>query len=156
MPGLVEEKVAESKRNGIAQTATGPQAPIEARAYVREGARLHVEPGDSAVPALRLRIAFSRAVAWIWAWSKAHGAALLKCKPYTDRPASIRDQVQYTLAGGWVAGEREWWKEAPGYLYGFVVAIPVTILGNTTMWIIQRPLRVLAVALIITLFMVGI
>lgn len=76
-------------------------------------------------------------------WSRLQTVA-----PYSGRPASIRDVVEYTRAGGWVPGDHEWWVELPGYVYGYVVAIPVTVGLNTVAWVLQRFTRLLMVALV--------
>jgi hypothetical protein len=76
---------------------------------------------------------------------------LSECSPYSGRPASIRDVVSYTRAGGWVPGEHEWYWELPGYLYGYLIAIPVTVGLYGVSWVLQRPGRLAVVALVIGL-----
>jgi hypothetical protein len=73
---------------------------------------------------------------------------LMACSPYTGRPAAIRDVVAYTRAGGWVPGEHAWWVELPGYAYGWLIAIPVTIALYGISWVLQRPSRLAMVALV--------
>lgn len=68
---------------------------------------------------------------------------LMECSPYSGRPASIREVVEYTRAGGWVPGENPWWVEAPGYVYGWLVAVPVTVALYAVSWVLQRPTRLL-------------
>lgn len=148
-----DEIVVDRNRKGAAQTATQEKNRSNRnRAWARVGARPHVEIAGTAETETALRIAVSR----IWGWITARWVALLACRPYTDKPASIRDVVTYTLAGGWVSGEREWYKELPGYIYGGLIAIPVTIILNSTLWVLQRPMRVMAVALILALFKWGV
>lgn len=74
-------------------------------------------------------------------WVRRMGARLKKCAPYTDRPASIRDVVRYTMAGGWIPGDHPWWWEAPGYVFGFVIAIPAAVIGNATLHVTHKPFR---------------
>lgn len=66
---------------------------------------------------------------------------ILGCAPYEARPASVRDVVQYTAAGGWVPGEHPWWVEAPGRVYGVLIAVPLTMIANAVLWVTQRPTR---------------
>lgn len=80
-------------------------------------------------------------------WSAA-AQRLVEVRPYTDRPASIRDVVAYTRAGGWVPGEHPWWVEAPGHVYGWVVAVPVTVGLYAVAWVLQRPSRLLVFLLV--------
>lgn len=78
------------------------------------------------------------------------GARLASCSPYTDRPPSVEEVVAYVKAGGFVPGEHPWPVEAPGYVYGALVAVPVTVVGYALMWIVQRPSR-----LALVLFVLG-
>lgn len=78
----------------------------------------------------------------------ARARGLAAVRPYTDRPASIRDVVVYTRSGGWVPGEHPWWVEAPGHAYGWLVAVPVTVGLYSVAWILQRPSRLLLFVLV--------
>src|SRR5262249_60292002 len=71
----------------------------------------------------------------------------LSCAPYSGRPAAIKAVVEYTRAGGWVPGDHPWWVEAAGYVYGAVIAIPVTTILYTISWLVQRPTRLLLAGL---------
>lgn len=91
-----------------------------------------------------LAILFARlgvSVIALGSWLAVLGRRLRGCSPYADRPASIRDVVDYTRAGGWVPGEHPWWVEAPGYVYGALVAVPVTVALYAVAWVLQRPSR---------------
>jgi hypothetical protein len=157
MSGSVDEKVADSKRTSAPQNAVQEvEDTMGNHAGVRGGARLRVEPPESTSAGLRFPIAFSALGSQVWSWVKQHGAALLASKPYTDRPASIQDVVKHTLAGGWVPGEQVWWKELPGYIYGFALSVPLTAIGFAVIWVGQRRLRVFAVALIIAFLKWGV
>jgi hypothetical protein len=112
---------------------------------VRAGARLRDETAssDSASDSTTRsttpppRTLSSRLAAWlgaIWRW-------LRDTKPLSDQPASIRDVVRYTMAGGWIPGEHAWYWEAPGYAYGFLIAIPAAVIGNATLWITHKMWR---------------
>jgi hypothetical protein len=57
-------------------------------------------------------------------------------------PATVGQVLAYTRAGGWIPGDRARWLEAFGKVYGFVVAVPVTVAAFVTLWFIQRPTRV--------------
>jgi hypothetical protein len=56
-------------------------------------------------------------------------------------PPSVRFQIQYAKAGGWIPGEKASWLELLGKGYGFGVAVPVTALGFLLIWFVQRPTR---------------
>lgn len=84
------------------------------------------------------------------AWATARGGRLASCKPYTDRPPSVADVVAYVKAGGFVPGDHPRWIELPGYAYGALVAVPVTVAGYSLMWVVQRPSR-----LALVLFVLG-
>lgn len=64
--------------------------------------------------------------------------------PYTYQPASIRDVVAYTKRGGWIPGKHPWWVESPGYGFGWLVAIPVTVVTVPLLFVTQRPMRAAA------------
>lgn len=68
---------------------------------------------------------------------------LKNSSPYTYRPESIRDVVGHTRRGGWIPGEHPWWVESPGYVFGLLVAIPATAMGNMLLWVAQRMGRTL-------------
>lgn len=138
--------VTDSKRN-VGRPEAEPdsggkirnRASARADACPRDGATGSDSPsiplGLSATPRMRtLRDG-------LWGWLRGVGARLHASSPYTGRPESIRDVVRYTLAGGWIPGEHPWWVEAPGYLYGFLIAIPAAIVGNIILWITHRPSR---------------
>jgi hypothetical protein len=119
---------------------------------VHAGARLRGEaPGAGAetesASASALADRRRRAVAW----AAERGGRLGSCAPYTDRPPALADVVAYVRAGGFVPGQHPWWVEAPGYVYGALVAVPATALGYSLMWIVQRPTRLLCVLFVLAL-----
>lgn len=79
------------------------------------------------------------------------GARLHASSPYSDRPASIRDVVSYTAAGGWIPGECAWWWESLGYVWGVVIAIPTAVVGNSILWITHKFGRAMVAGLIFSL-----
>lgn len=83
-----------------------------------------------------------------WGHVAGHGRVLRDVRPYAARPVSIRDVVAYTRVGGWVPGDHPWWVEAPGYAWGVIIAVPLTITGNIVLFVLQRPLRAAAVTLV--------
>ena len=107
----------------------GPQAQTRARARTLAILYAHLKGSGK------------RSTIALGSWLAVVGRRLKGCSPDADRPASIRDVVDYTRAGGWVPGEHPWWVEAPGYLYGALVAIPVTVALYAVAWILQRPSR---------------
>jgi len=56
--------------------------------------------------------------------------------------------VAYTRAGGWVPGNNSWQVELPGKVYGWTVAVPVTVLAHLLLWTIQRPARLIGVSVL--------
>lgn len=72
----------------------------------------------------------------------AWASRLRECSPWTDRPRSLAEIERYTRAGGWVPGDHPKWVEAPGYAYGYVIALPLSALGYAGLWVLQRPSRV--------------
>lgn len=152
MTTSVNGHVTDSERNGDVGRSTRVGARREDRARVRPGARLRdgagADPPDPVpVPlppsphAVTLR-------ARVWAWVMGLLRRLHDCSPYADRPESIRDVVEYTRAGGWVPGDHSWRWELPGYVYGYLVAIPVTVVLHAIGWVARRPSRVLGVLLV--------
>ncbi len=76
---------------------------------------------------------------------------LANCQPYTAQPASIASVVEHTRRGGWIPGEHPWWWEAPGYAWGYLVAIPGSAVGYAFLWLLQRPAWLLFVAFVLTM-----
>lgn len=148
--------VTQSKRN-----VGRPEAELKSDGKIRNraSARADACPRDGATgsdsPSIPLPLSATPRMRTLrdglWGWLRGVGARLHASSPYTGRPESIRDVVRYTLAGGWIPGEQAWWKEAPGYVYGFLIAIPAAIVGNTMLWITHRMSRVFIAALIYAL-----
>lgn len=138
------EDVTQGRRDG-----GGAGSGTEPEGHDKDRARPRDEPAGSASSQVPLPCsATHRAVAlgsWLWGWLRVLGRRLRDCAPYTDRPASIHDVVTYTRAGGWVPGEHPWWVEAPGHVYGWVIAIPVTVALYIVAWVVQRGCRLLCV-----------
>lgn len=130
-----EESPGEVSQGGQAQT----------RAGARTGAILYA----------RLRGSSKRSLITLGSWLAGIARRLAGCSPYADRPASIRDVVDYTRQGGWVPGEHPWWVEAPGYAYGALVAIPVTVALYAIAWVLQRPSRLILACLVALLLAVA-
>lgn len=67
---------------------------------------------------------------------------------YRHPPASMEALVAHTRRGDWVPGERHRALEATGHVYGWLVAIPVSAVLYGAAWVLQRPTRVLIVAVL--------
>jgi hypothetical protein len=120
------------------------------RAWARVPAR--IEPsGDSSEADPLSASAFTLRYRQAMRWGAERGGRLASCAPYTDRPPSLADVVTYVRAGGFVPGEQPWWVEAPGYVYGAVVAVPFTAAGYAVIWTVQRPTRLLLVLYVLAL-----
>jgi len=63
-------------------------------------------------------------------------------------PASLAVLVAHTQRGGWAPGEQHPVLEWAGWLYGWLVAIPVTVALYGAAWLLQRPGRL---ALLVTI-----
>lgn len=107
----------------------------------RDASADRVEPGGG--PRKRSPLSASALAEW--------GARLASCAPYTDRPPSLADVVGYVKAGGFVPGEHPWWVEAPGYVYGALVAVPATAVGYAVICTVQKPTRLLLVLFVLAL-----
>ncbi len=133
------EDVTHGKRNGDGTEEEGGTGPIEDPARVGPRLRPRVRALVGRLGRIPLRIPLVALGSWLAGlWRR-----LASCSPYADRPASIRDVVDYTRAGGWVPGEHPLWVEAPGYLYGALVAVPVTVALYAVAWVLQRPSRLI-------------
>ncbi len=73
---------------------------------------------------------------------------LSEVDPWTAQPPSLEALVEYTRAGGWVPGEHPEWVEAPGKVYGYLVALPVTAVLYALALIVQRPSRLVLAVLV--------
>jgi hypothetical protein len=60
---------------------------------------------------------------------------------WSESPASIADLVAYTAAGDWVLGEKAPVLEFLGKAYGYLVAVPVSVVLYAVAWLLQRPGR---------------
>ena len=137
MTVTTDQNVTQGKRNGVEESGTPAPAPIEDRARVGVGPRLRVR----ALGSWLARFLFRVPLVALGSWLAGLGRRAKDCSPYADRPASIRDVVDYTRAGGWVPGEHPWWVEAPGYVYGALIAVPATVGLYVVAWVLQRPSR---------------
>lgn len=144
MTVTAHDEVTQGNRNGLGEEGTTPGDPIEARARVGVGARLRLRALGGWVG----RFLFRVPLVTLGGWLEGLWRGLAGSSPYADRPASIRDVVDYTRAGGWVPGEHPWWVEAPGYVYGALVAVPVTVVLYGVAWVLQRPSRLALTCLV--------
>lgn len=139
--------VTQGKRNRSGTGGEGGTDRIEARERVGPGLRLRVR----ALAAWLRRIPFRLPLVALGSWLGASWRRASDSSPYSDRPPSLRDVVEYTRAGGWIPGDHPWWVELPGYVYGVLVAIPGAVVGNAWLWVQARPGRVLIAALVYVL-----
>jgi hypothetical protein len=68
-----------------------------------------------------------------------------------EKPASVRECIAYTKAGGWMPGDRAPWLENIGKAYGYCIAIPATAALDVLEWFVQRPTRFLGAVLVLGL-----
>lgn len=146
---VIKDDVTVSNRNGTG-TATGigvegnnrNRAPARAPASPHHGGTDgYAEPDSGSRSGSSRTVTMGERVAGL-------GARIRDARPYTAQPASIRDVVEYTRAGGWIPGDHPWWWESPGYAYGVIVAIPLTIMTHMALWVAQRPGRVFTVSVL--------
>lgn len=151
-----------SGRNGYKPSVTeGVPGKIRNRACphdhegLEDGAGTAAPGVDSGSSSKRARLATWRNQAW--GHVAGYGRVLRDARPYTACPVSIRDAVAYTRAGGWMPGDHGWWLESLGYTWGVIIAIPVTITGNSALFVLQRPLRATGAGLVwISLWWAGV
>jgi hypothetical protein len=109
-------------------------------------------PGRGTMPLARPRVAPGRV-------GPRPGAGVRKILPGKNRtlgdkpmwerqPESVADVWRYTRAGGWVPGDHSWKVELPGKVYGYCFAVPVTAVAHLLLWTVQRPARLIGVALL--------
>jgi hypothetical protein len=132
------------------EQGTGEGLDTRTRARPREGA---ATPGQvvSPVPVSPktikgLRLGDRTKVAW---------KRLGDCSPYSGKPPSIRDRVEYTREGGWMPGDRAPWLEFLGKAYGYLLAIPVTAALYAVSWWIAKPSRVISLVFLYALMYWG-
>lgn len=131
------DDVTQSKRNGCELGGESGTGHVEDPARVG----LRLRPRLRALVATSARFPFRGSLIAVGSWLAVLGRRLRDCSPYADRPASVRDVVDYTRAGGWVPGDHPLWVELPGYVYGWLVAVPVTVTLYAVAWVLQRPSR---------------
>lgn len=146
---LNDNVITLSKRNEDPESGPAEEAPVEDRGRVGVGPRLRLR----ALAAWLGRVPVRGSLIAVGSWFALLGRRLKGCSPYADRPASIRDVVDYTRAGGWVPGDHPFWVELPGYIYGWLVAVPATVVLYGVAWVLQRPSRLaLAVFTVVLLW----
>lgn len=144
--------VTQGNRNAQAeQTGTDEEGKVRNRARGRASARLRLNDTDSHAEPDSGTHAPSRTLG---NYAGGLGRRIRGAKPYAARPASVRDVVDYTRAGGWIPGDHPWWWESPGYAYGVLIAIPATITLYIASWVLQKMGRVFAVCLIYSLLLI--
>ncbi|MFC5992920.1 hypothetical protein ACFQE5_01695 [Pseudonocardia hispaniensis] len=67
---------------------------------------------------------------------------------WNQAPPSLAALASYTAAGEWVPGEQAPVLEFMGKVYGYGVAIPVSIALYAVAWVLQRPSRLLLFAVL--------
>lgn len=70
---------------------------------------------------------------------------------WSTPPTSVADLLAYTRSGAWVPGERAPVLEAAGKAYGYLVAVPVSVLLYAVAWLLQRPGRLLLGAVVVVI-----
>lgn len=135
-----------------------PNRKVWKRGHARGSAPLRVvqdeTAAESSVSESGTRVAWDRVCTLshrAWGTTQRVGRRIHTSDPYTGAPASIRDVVAYTRKGGWIGGDHGRLAESPGYAYGVVVAIPVTMILHALCWTLQKMGRVASVALIVGL-----
>lgn len=68
-----------------------------------------------------------------------------------EKPASVRECIAYTKAGGWMPGDRAPWLEYIGKAYGCCIAVPATAALDVLEWFVQRPTRFFGAVLVLAL-----
>jgi hypothetical protein len=71
-----------------------------------------------------------------------------------DGPAPAADVYAYTKSGAWLRGDRNDFLEWLGKLYGYGVALPLTLVLGFLAWCIQRFHRVLALGVVVAVLWV--
>lgn len=129
----------------------GSEEPQSGRPRVRAGGRLRAWVTGSGPEADPLAESASVTGSDWWARQKARAAGAAQASPYTARPESVAQTVAYVRAGQFVPGDHPVWVELPGYLYGGLVAVPLTVAGNALVWMAQRPSRLALVMFVLGL-----
>jgi hypothetical protein len=75
---------------------------------------------------------------WLRGFLADQGRSVRDSGPLDYRPSSIRQVWQRTTQGGWIPGDHPWWVELPGYAFGFLVAVPATVLLAPQLYVLQR------------------
>jgi hypothetical protein len=73
---------------------------------------------------------------------------VLRRSIYSDAPPSVVEIAQFTRSGSWVPGLQAEWLETAGKVYGYCIAIPISLALYSVAWLIQRPGR-LGLALVL-------
>lgn len=74
---------------------------------------------------------------------------------WAEKPASVRDCLDYTREGGWMPGDRAPFLEWLGKGYGYGIAVPATALMDSVEWVVQKPTRLFLTVLAIVLLKVA-
>jgi hypothetical protein len=67
--------------------------------------------------------------------------------PWSEPPAELAALVRYAAAGEWCASEATGWRRA-GQVYCWGVAIPASTVAYVLAWVVQRPGRLGALAIL--------
>ena len=139
----------ETNGNGIRGKIRNRAHDMHGRAGPRDETTNSTDPSDSVPLSVPARSRTQRDVA---GWLRGLGSRLHDCSVYEGRPASIRDVVRYTAAGGWIPGDQPWYWESPGYVWGVLLAVPGVVVLNTAAWVIHKMGRAAVVGLIYLMF----
>lgn len=74
---------------------------------------------------------------------------------WRDGPAPAADVVGYTRSGAWLRGDRNAWLERGGKVWGYGVALPVTLILGALIWCSHRFHRAAVVVVILAVLYVS-
>lgn len=123
--------------NETARTATAtPDSDEQSSWQARAGARARLAAVAERFRRLRVALVNRRAARARW-----RARDVQRLTPFRSPPVSIAELAAYIRSGGWVPGECAPVLEAAGKAYGWLIAIPVSVVLYVVAWLVQRPSR---------------